>query len=77
MSYALRQAEKELDNYLRQNQHLINFQNHLDTSLNEAGSDVEKRFKIFNLYLQDNLIQLKTELIMLKIELDKLAPKKG
>lgn len=77
MSYALRQAEKELDNYLRQNPHLITFQNHLDTSLNEAGSDVEKRFKIFNLYLQDNLIQLKTELIMLKIELDKLAPKKG
>lgn len=76
MSYKLRQAQKELDEYLQQNPHLVSFQNHLDEALNKAGDDPQARFKVFNLYLQDNLLELKTELIMLKMGLDEVLRKK-
>lgn len=69
MSYELRQAERKLDEYLLQNPHLVDFQYRLDEALSKVGEDPQKRFEVFKLYLQDNLLELRTELTMLQINL--------
>jgi len=71
MNYELEKAKKELYKFLDENPEMIPMQNALSSSLDRAGSDVNKRLIIFNTFLQYNLSDLKFELLQLKKLLDK------
>lgn len=68
MSYELRKAQRELDDFLEKNPDLINTQRSIDNMLNRSTD----RIGTLSFLISDNLSELQTELKLLKYKLEEM-----
>lgn len=70
MSIQLNKARQELDEFLANNPELVPYQMRLNEYMG-AGKNQQERMQILARHITDNLIQLQSELMLLKDRLDK------
>lgn len=68
MSYELRKAQRELDDFLEKNPDLINMQRSIDKMLNRSTDRIKK----LSFLISDNLSELQTELKLLKYKIEEV-----
>jgi hypothetical protein len=61
---ALRKAERDLQDFLMQNRHLVPFQVKLNTAMNKVPDHM--RILVLSVFIRDNLDELSTELQLLQ-----------
>ena len=71
MTYEVRKAEKELDEFLNANPQLVPMQKTIERALEKSGNDSSSRFRILSFFITENLKELRIELKMLQILLER------
>jgi len=69
MSYELRKAQRELDDFLEKNPDLIQTQKYIDNMLSRSTD----RIGTLSFLISDNLSELQTELKLLKIKIKEIT----
>lgn len=75
MNCELSKAIKERDEFLENNPQLLDYQKTLDKYMDKAENQAD-RFKILNMFIQDNLQELSIELKLLKYKIDSVLEAK-
>lgn len=75
MNHELSKAIRERDEFLENNPQLLEYQKTLDKYLDKATNQAD-RFRILNMFIQDNLQELSIELKLLKYKIDSVLEAK-
>lgn len=75
MNHELSKAIRERDEFIENNPQLLEYQKTLDKYLDKATNQAD-RFRILNMFIQDNLQELSIELKLLKYKIDSVLEAK-